>query len=266
MSGPSRDLLDDLLRPLSRERIVSDVRAALGVEHTVADQVVEAFDVFVAQPLAANLRAFRGRDVAKRNPLIYTLRGVSTVTDWVTRVLADRETSAIEGHLGTFLEELARILSAGIKPGNGVDLQIADSDGVVHLFAIQTATNTKNSGSRKSDIAALKTAARPLRAARRHVELHIAVLHGRRSTGVLRAEPDITIVGSDDFWEQVSGIVDFRSRLLPASVALSPLIRERASDQVGRIQAEARDLFGGESDLMDLGAIFGSTVVPTREE
>jgi hypothetical protein len=266
MSGPSRDLLDDLLGPLSRERIVSDVRTALGVEHAVAEEVVEAFDVFVAQPLQSNLRAFRGRDMPKRNPLIYTLRGVTTIGDWVTRVLADRETSAIEGHLGTFLEELARIVSRGIKPGNGVDLQIEDADGVVHLFAIQTASNTKNSGSRRSDVAALKAAARPLRAARRHVEMNIAVLHGRRRTGSVRSEPDISVLGSDEFWRRVSGDEDFRSRLLPASIALSGLIKERAAEEVERIEAEARELFSADDDSMDLSAIFSSAAAPRREE
>ena len=65
--------------------------------------------------------------------------------DWV---LEDRETSAIEGHLGTWQEELARIASHGIKPGSGVDLQLERS-GVVELYAIQSARNTKSSGGRR---------------------------------------------------------------------------------------------------------------------
>jgi hypothetical protein len=76
-------------------------------------------------------------------------------------VFADKETSAIEGHIGTFLEEVARIVSGGTKPGNGVDLQLQGEDGVVHLFAIQMSPNTKNSGARKSDVRSLKQAARP---------------------------------------------------------------------------------------------------------
>jgi hypothetical protein len=87
--------------------------------------------------------------------MIYTARGTRTVEDWAERVLADKETSAIEAHLGTFLEEVARIVSGGIKPGSGVDLQLEDQEGVVHLYAIQVSSNTKNSGGRKADVEAL---------------------------------------------------------------------------------------------------------------
>ena len=50
--------------------------------------------------------------------------------------------------MDTFLEEVARIISGGIKPGSGVDLQLEDEDGVVHLYAIQASSNTKTSGGR----------------------------------------------------------------------------------------------------------------------
>src|SRR5205807_1909862 len=174
--------------------------------------------------------------LAKRNPMIYTVRGVNTIDGWVNHVIEDRETSAIEGHLGTFLEEVARIVSGGVKPGSGVDLQVDDQDGVVRLYAIQTASNTKNAGSRRSDIEALKRAAKPLRVAKRHVELHIAVLHGRPRTGGIRAEPDVTVLASDEFWERVSGIADFRARLLRTSMILASLVQSRASDEVTRLK------------------------------
>lgn len=71
-------------------------------------------------------------------------------------MLADKETSAVEAHIGTWLEEVARIVSGGIKPGSGVDLHVQGVDGVVQLYAIQSAPNTKNAGGRKSDIEALR--------------------------------------------------------------------------------------------------------------
>ena len=99
---------------------------------------------------AANLAKLNGRDLAKRNPMIYTVRGVETVEEWADQVLADKETSAIEGHIGTWLEDVARLVSGGIKPGSGVDLQLTDVEGVVQLYAIQSAPNTKNSGGRRA--------------------------------------------------------------------------------------------------------------------
>jgi len=187
--------------------------------------------------------------------MIYTARGTQTVEEWVDRVLNDKETSAIEGQIGTFLEEVARIVSGGIKPGSGVDLQVEDEDGTVELYAIQTSSNTKNSGGRKTDIEALKRAARPLRASKRFVELNIAVLGGRSTTRPMPSEPDVTLVGSDDFWERVTSIPDFRSRLLRMSVVLSPLIRTRAADEVMRIKQEASELFADEDGGLNLEAV-----------
>ena len=176
--------------------------------------------------------------------MIYTTRGVTTVSEWVDWVLADKETSAIEAHIGTWQEEVARIVSGGIKPGSGVDLQTEDEDGLVQLYAIQAASNTKNSGGRSTDVAALKRAARPLRASRRHVEMNIAVLSGRATTGVVRAEPEIRVLASDEFWARVSGVEDFRARLLRASIVLAPLIKSRASLEIARLKGEAEVLFG----------------------
>jgi hypothetical protein len=220
-----------------------------------AEQIVTAFDEFVAQPLEANLKKLQGRDLAKRNPMIYTIRGARTVEDWVERVLADKETSAIEAHLGTFLEEVARIVSGGVKPGSGVDLQLEDEDGVVHLYAIQVSSNTKNAGGRKTDVEALKRAARPLRASKRFVEMNIAVLGGRAKTRPMPSEPDITLLGSDEFWTRITGIPDFRARLLKVSVILAPLVKTRAADEVIRIKEEAVALYGDSDGGLNLDAV-----------
>jgi hypothetical protein len=248
------DLVEDLLAPLPRAAMVSAVQAVLGVTHHQAEQIVTAFDEFVSAPLEANLKKLHGRDLAKRNPMTYTARGTTTVEEWVSRVLDDKETSAIEAHLGTYLEEVARIVSGGIKPASGVDLQV-EQDGVVQLYAIQSSPNTKNAGGRQADVDALKRAARPLRASKRTVEMNIAVLGGRAKTGALRAEPDIAVLGSDDFWERLTGISDFRARLLKVSVILSSLVRARAADEVARIRGEALALYGDSDGGLNLDAL-----------
>ncbi len=113
----------------------SEVAAELGVSIQVAQKVVEAFERHVAAPLEANLSRLKGRDLPRRNPMIYTTRGATTIREWVDRYLEDRETSAIEGHLGTWQEEVARIVSGGVKPGSGVDLQL-ERGGTIELYAI----------------------------------------------------------------------------------------------------------------------------------
>lgn len=62
----------DLLASIPGTAVVPGVRAALGLSERLTDQVVQAFDDFVARPLAANLTKLHGRDLAKRNPMIYT--------------------------------------------------------------------------------------------------------------------------------------------------------------------------------------------------
>jgi hypothetical protein len=234
---------------------VAEVELVLALPRTQAEQVVDAFEQVVSRPLEANLRKLNGRDLAKRNPMIYTARGTIFVDEWIDRVLADKETSAIEGHLGTWQEEVARIVSGGIKPGSGIDLQIEDPEGVVQLYAIQASPNTKNSGSRKSDLDALKRGARPLRAARRHVELNVGVLHGQSRTSEVRAEPDIRILASDEFWGRVSGVPDFRARLLRATAVLAELTRKQSADEVARIRSEARAIYDGGEGELDMNAL-----------
>src|SRR5262245_60511714 len=66
------DLVGDLLAPIPRPAVVPAVQATLGLPQRTADRIVQAFDDFVAKPLEANLKKLQGRDLAKRNPMIYT--------------------------------------------------------------------------------------------------------------------------------------------------------------------------------------------------
>ncbi len=234
--------------------LIAAVAAELGVSASKAKKVVAAFERHVAAPLQVNLQNLKGRDLAKRNPMIYTSRGATTVRDWVDRYIEDRETSAIEGHIGTWQEEVARIVSGGFKPGSGVDLQL-ERAGVIELYAIQSAPNTKSGGGAKADRAALRAAAGSLRASRRPVQLNVAVLSGRRKSTPMRSDPSIMHVGSDDFWKRVSGVPDFHARLLRATTHLSQLLLGRAASEVDRIHAEAEAAFGDGRGNLDLAKL-----------
>jgi hypothetical protein len=249
------DLLGDLLAPISRVRVVAEIGMVLGVSEQQAQEIVDAFDALVSQPLVKNLKKLNGRTLAKRNPMIYTARGTRTVSEWIERVLADRETSSFETHLGKFQEEVARIVSGGFKPGSGVDLQVEDDDNVVRLYAIQASPETKNAGGRKSDVMALKLAAKPLRTQLRLVEMYVAVLFGKDKTYELESEPGIQVLASDEFWFRVSRIEDFSVRFLQASLVLAELVRERSADDVARIKREAMDLYDDGNGNLALAAL-----------
>ena len=146
-------------------------------------------------------------------------------------------------------------MSEGIKPGNGVDSEFTDDSGVAHLFAIQMSSNTKNAGSRRSDIESLKRAARPLRANRQRVTLNIAILQGQKKTRPDGSDQAVTVLASDEFWHRVSGIPDFGRRLLRASTLLSWLVKAQSGDEIERIRREAVALYADEDGRLDLDAV-----------
>ena len=96
--------------------------------------------------------------------MIYTVRGTDTVDEWVRRTLDDWETSAIEGHLGTWMEEVARIVSGGVKPGSGVDLQIdrPEDPPVTELYAGYRLRQTRRAPAGGVPTSSLCGAPRPL--------------------------------------------------------------------------------------------------------
>jgi len=62
-------------------------------------------------------------------------------------------------------------------------------------------------------------------------------------------------LSSDDFWERVSGIPDFRLRLLRASTILAWLVKRRSAEEAARIKAEAMELFADAESRLDLEAL-----------
>jgi hypothetical protein len=71
----------------------------------------------------------------------------------------------------------------------------------------------------------------------------------------MRSASDMTVLSSDDFWERVSGIPDFRSRLVRASTILSWLVKRRSAEESVRIKAEAIELFGDAEGKLDVEAL-----------
>jgi hypothetical protein len=64
-----------------------------------------------------------------------------------------------------------------------------------------------------------------------------------------------TVLGSDDFWARITGIADFRTRLLRASMILGWLVRRRSEDEIKRIKAEAIALFADADGRLDIEAL-----------
>jgi hypothetical protein len=101
----------------------------------------------------------------------------------------------------------------------------------------------------------LRSGSAALKAHKMPVSANIGVLNGRKKTAPLGSDPNITVVASDEFWERVSGITDFRARLMKASMILSPLVRKRAADEVARIKAEALAVFNDGDGGLNVEAL-----------
>ena len=146
-----------------RADLTAKVAALLDVDEEKARKIVDAFDAQIARPVESKFAELQPHDLLKRNPYFYGVLGVTSVEDWIDRALADLETSALESHVGRWLEDVARIVSGGFKPGSGVDVQREIGDDAVELYSLQMAANTKSSGGSQAEINNLRQAAAPLR-------------------------------------------------------------------------------------------------------
>ena len=85
--------------------------------------------------------------------------------------------------------------------------------------------------------------------------MYIAVLSGRRKSAPLKKDPNVIVLASDEFWERVSGISDFRPRLIQSTALLSGLISARAASEVARIRQEAHAIFGDSLGTLDVAKL-----------
>ena len=175
--------------------------------------------------------------------MIYTVRGVTTVSEWVDAALRDWETSAIEGHLGTWLEEVA-LVSGGIKPGSGVDLQIErpGPPRITELYAIQAAPNTRAPGAPVQTSSRYDEARRRLERTRGSWSSTSPSSTRASAPAQLRSEHHKA--GIRRLLVKITGIPDFRERLLEATTLLASLVTGRAAADVARITAEAAAVYG----------------------
>ena len=223
------------------DELIKRIEEALNTDEPRARQIVDSFITFIATPLARKLDEANGRDIAKRNPFVYASLGIDKSNEWVDRVLADQLISRAEGLIGNWIEDVARIMSGGVKPGGGSDLQVERPDGVVDLYAIQMTTNTKNSGGGRSDRTGLDASSRVLTAHRRHVDRYVGYIFGRRKT---TQRGGVTHLSSEDFWERIVGDREFLPKLLHACTLLGQVYSLGTVRDVARVRVEAAELYG----------------------
>jgi len=248
-----------------RADLTTKVAALLDVDEEKARKIVEAFDAQIARPVESKFAELQPHDLLKRNPYFYGVLGVTSVEDWIDRALADLETSALESHVGRWLEDVARIVSGGFKPGSGVDVQREIGDDAVELYSLQMAANTKSSGGSQAEINNLRQAAAPLRThGGKRVTTIVGVMYGRKSSRPSRADPNILKPSSEELWERLTGQKGFLPRLLAVARLLSVLVGARARDEAERLKIEAARLFAADDGTLDLGKLIEPPPRPRR--
>lgn len=257
----SAEQVDDL-----RADLTTKVAGLLDLDEEKARRIVEAFDAQIARPVETKFAELHPHDLLKRNPYFYGVLGVTSVEDWIDRALADLETSALESHVGKWLEDVGRIMSGGFKPGSGVDLQRQIGDDTVELYSLQMAANTKSSGGSQAEIANLQRAAAPLRTHGMRVTTIVGVMYGRKSSKSPKADPNILKPSSNELWEKLTGQQDFLPRLLKVSRLLSALVSARARDEAERLKLEAVRLFAADDGTLDLGKLIEPPPRPSRRK
>lgn len=226
----------------------------LGIAKEKAELIVLAFTEEFVEPLAVKLRSLSIKKIiATKNPYLYRSSGITSCEDLVDRAFSDYVSSSVETYYGSFFEAIARIVSGGVKPATGgeIDLDIRrHATKIAELYAIKSGPKGFNSSSMKRAIEELNSAARRLRQDGWRTDKFIIAAYGRKTRGKPRG--DIEVLSSKEFWERISNDPDFYTKLLAACAQLSPLYNANLDLEEPRemLMGEAYDLFcdGDEVD------------------
>lgn len=234
---------------IDRHELILGVAQATGLQRKQAERLVQEFETVFARPFDERLLSLRMKDVIKnKNPYLYRASGIRTCEDLVRRVLQDYVSASVEGYFGKFFEAVARVVSGGVKPvgGGEVDLDVRIGE-VAHLYVIKSGAKGFNSSSYDKAKRDLNSAERRLRQDRVRTEKKIAFAYGRKRTTF---EEGIERLSSQQFWAEVSGDADFYDKLLNACELLSPLYTADMQAPYERLLREAHELFcaGDEID------------------
>lgn len=227
-----------------------------GLTRLTPDQslaIVREFRRTFAGPLGAKIQSLRMRDIIKtKNPYLYRASGVSTCEELVRRAFNDYATTMGENYFGAFFEAIARIVSGGVKPASGgeIDLEIRRADGA-HLYAMKSGPKGFNSSSAAKAKLDLDHAERRLRQDRVPVHKKLGFAYGRRTTSFAGG---IERLASKQLWAELSGDPEFYSKLLDVCDVLSPLYTADTEAPFALLLNEARELFC-DGDQIDWGKV-----------
>jgi hypothetical protein len=233
---------------IDRNALAESISNVAGLTERQAARLVEEFEAVFARPFASRLLSLRLLDVIRgKNPYLYRASGIRTCEDLVRRVLQDFVSASVEGDFGKFFESVARVVSGGVKPvgGGEVDLDIRDGD-VARLYAIKSGPKGFNSSSYDKAMRDLNSAERRLRQDRVRTEKKVAFAYGKRQSSFADG---IERLSSKQFWAEISGDERFYEKLLQVCGILAPLYSADMQAPYEGLLREAQELFCVENEI-----------------
>ena len=233
---------------VDRQGIARRIVAISGLSAGQARRLVSEFEITFARPFAQKLLSLRMGDIIKnKNPYLYRASGIKTCEDLVRRAFQDYVSASVEGYFGPFFESVARIVSGGVKPvgGGEVDLDVRTRD-VAKLYAIKSGAKGFNSSSYDKAKRDLNSAESRLRQDRVRTEKKIAFAYGRRRDSFREG---IEHLSSRQFWAELSGDPNFYSKLLDVCDLLAPLYTADVQGPFSELLQEAHELFCSDDEI-----------------
>lgn len=237
-----------MLLDREREQAVRLVAQATGLSSSQSERIVSEFAITFAQPFAVKLLSLRMKDIIpNKNPYLYRASGIKTCEDLVRRILQDYVSASVEGNFGKFFEGVARVVSGGVKPvgGGEVDLDVRVGE-VARLYVIKSGPKGFNASSYSKAKDDLNSAERRLRQDRVRTEKKIAFAYGKKDGSF---KEGIEHLSSQQFWAEVSGDEGFYYKLLEVCEALAPLYTADMQAPYERLLEEAQELFCSREEI-----------------
>ena len=213
---------------------------SLGMERSF--KVVEEFEATFTKPITEKLSKLKMRDIVKRkNPYLYRASGVSTCEEFVSRAFTEYTSTIGENYFGSFFESVARIVSGGVKPASGgeIDLDVRRGNDA-YLYTIKSGPGGYNSSIEAKARLDLGHAEQRLRQDRVTTHKKMAYAYGRQKTSF---KDGIEKLASKDFWYELSDDGEFYIKLLDVCAELMPLFKADANAPYQLLLNEAHELF-----------------------
>ena len=228
--------------PVDKDAIANRIDGIIGIGPARSRQIINEFEATFTGPVTQKLSKLKMRDIiSRKNPYLYRASGISSCDDLVNRAFTEYTSTIGENYFGSFFESVARIMSGGVKPAGGgeIDLDVRRST-EAFLYAIKSGPGGYNASIEAKARLDLGYAESRLRQDRVVTHKKMAYAYGRRTTSF---KDGVEKLASKDFWAELSGDKNFYIKFLDVCAELTLLFKADLNAPYQRLLNEAHELF-----------------------